>query len=130
MTTNRVVSVDPAVQSRIHYALQFSPLKPEEMQRIVENLIKQLDDSNTEPGEEWKIKDWFKEHMEDICQEKFNGRDMRNIFTTAQLLALSGDSGRITLQHIKDVYTSSKRFLKELANWRYKLESDNAAIPH
>ena len=97
MTTNRIVSVDYAVQSRIHYAVRFNELQLETIERIWCTFQKQLSDGNCSSEERNKIDKWFDVAKTQLKNSKFTGRDIRNVFIIAQLL----DYPKITEANIR-----------------------------
>lgn len=77
MTTNRVDNIDAAFQSRIHVSLEYPDLTAESRKQIWKNFLSAL-------KEKPEIED---SDVEDLARLKLNGRQIKNILKTAQLLA-------------------------------------------
>lgn len=58
LTTNRILSIDIAIQSRLHYAIRFDYLNEEALRAIFETFQAQLDDSNCDTDDREKIRSW------------------------------------------------------------------------
>src|SRR5438034_10143294 len=98
MTTNRIISIDIALQSRIHYAARFGPLKDDQMRNIWKTFRNQLDDNNSSSPEIRKIDKYFSENFPELKSCELNGRDIRNVFTSAHLRA-AATGGKVTRKH-------------------------------
>lgn len=83
LTTNRLLSLDPAVQSRIHLALYFDNLPPKNLVNIFMNLLDRFD---VDPISQEHLRLWF-EVMS--SNSKMNGREIRNLVHSAIALARS-----------------------------------------
>lgn len=77
MTTNRVNNIDAAFQSRIHVSLEYPDLTTESRKQIWRNFLATF-------KEKPEITD---EDINDLAILKLNGRQIKNILKTAQLLA-------------------------------------------
>jgi SpoVK/Ycf46/Vps4 family AAA+-type ATPase len=81
LTTNRTTSLDPAVQSRIHLAIRYSELEEEQGQAVFKNFLKKAGI----PGPtRKKLETWFET---EVSRKKLNGREIRNLVSSAQSLA-------------------------------------------
>lgn len=118
LTTNRIKTIDNAVQSRIHYAVHFRKLNPVGITKICKTFLDQLNDGNCEEEEIEKIKTHLGDEdvQTDLEGQGFTGRDIRNIFTTAQMLTYP----MLSLDSLKQVIASTKKF-------RVGLRDDNIA---
>ncbi|KAK7747874.1 hypothetical protein SLS53_001125 [Cytospora paraplurivora] len=77
MTTNRVDNIDAAFQSRIHVSLEYPDLTAESRAQIWRNFIAAA-----------KVKPEITEQdVDDLSKLKLNGRQIKNILKTSQLLA-------------------------------------------
>ncbi|ROV92000.1 hypothetical protein VSDG_07632 [Cytospora chrysosperma] len=77
MTTNRVDNIDAAFQSRIHVSLEYPDLTAESRAQIWRNFIAAA-----------KVKPELTENdVEELAKLQLNGRQIKNILKTAQLLA-------------------------------------------
>ncbi|KAI6083724.1 P-loop containing nucleoside triphosphate hydrolase protein [Hypoxylon rubiginosum] len=110
MTTNRVLSIDNAVQSRIHYSVRFPQLNKASIEKITRTFLNQLGDDNCKQEEREKIEDYLKESVSDLYRKRFSGRDIRNVFTTAQLL----DYPWLKFRNLKEIMNQSFDFRAEL----------------
>jgi len=127
MTTNRIMSIDIAVQSRLHYAVRFDYLNEEALRAIFQTFQAQLDDSNCDADEREKIRSWWTENVGDMKDRCINGRDVRNLFMGIQLLAKK-DGGKIRLDHLKRVHTATQKFRTEMERTRLQKESESNVV--
>jgi SpoVK/Ycf46/Vps4 family AAA+-type ATPase len=97
MTTNRVDNIDPAFQSRIHISLAYPDLTDESRRQIWNNfLVKTVKDHELSAQD-----------IEDLSKVQLNGRIIKNIIKTAQLLALSKNA-KLNRSHIEVVFRIQK----------------------
>lgn len=127
MTTNRIMSIDVAVQSRLHYAIRFDYLNQDQLRAILKTFQAQLDESNCDTEEKPKIQDWLEENVENMKEKFMNGRDIRNLFMGTQWLAKK-DGGKIRLEHLKRVYNAAQRFRTDMERTRIQKEAENSFI--
>jgi hypothetical protein len=125
MTTNRIFTVDIAVQSRIHYAIHFGRLDQSQTTRIWDTFKSQLTDKNSNEEGRADIGRWFEKNLEFFSQTHMNGREIRNLFTTAQLLAFCRD-GKICLDDVERVYAAANSFRNHLRDYRHDTEMKNS----
>ncbi|KAF1829196.1 P-loop containing nucleoside triphosphate hydrolase protein [Decorospora gaudefroyi] len=93
MTTNRVRSIDAAVQSRIQLAIQFHDLKPSQREAIYLNRLKYIPDNEIDNRAE--LERGLKNSLlvkNRSSTVKPNGRQIRNIVTYARALAKSEET--------------------------------------
>ena len=100
MTTNRVMTFDVAMLSRCHYAVNFKPLTLKQEREIWEGYVHQLTDQNSSRKSE--IQRWVGQVTKK--QTKLSGREIRNLFTTAQTLAQAEPNKKVTIKHLERVY--------------------------
>lgn len=110
MTTNRVLTLDAAMISRIHYAIRLPNLEAEQERLIWDSYLRQLNPSNCRGLEE--IGNWVGRRLKK-GPSGLNGREIRNLFTTAQRLA-AGDNEKICLDHIERVYETMGDFRNDM----------------
>jgi AAA+ superfamily predicted ATPase len=117
LTTNRITSLDIAVQSRIHLAIRYEDLDQKQKQNVFRMFLNQL-----EQNEPKSIKDYEKvlEFVDEYAsRDKLNGRQIRNVVASALSLARSkakrenGDA-RMTVDHLKKVLYITKDFQEQL----------------
>jgi hypothetical protein len=114
LTTNRIRDIDIAVQSRIHLALKFTELDVRHTKKVWDIYLDQLNSQNTVDKE--AIQDWAYKKAETFLRgapENLNGRQIRNIVSSAQAMA-RGDGRRLDLDDIKKVYNTTIDFQTSL----------------
>lgn len=87
LTTNRVLKLDIAMLSRIHYAVHFTNLDKKQEELIWDQQLKQLDPQtgNCEPAEKKRIDDWAKGYLKTQRGNSYNqrirlnGREIQNV---------------------------------------------------
>lgn len=124
MTTNRIVSVDYAVQSRIHYSVRFNELRIEQIEQIWKSFRKQLKDGNCSDRERDRIDTWFDIAKAQLKSSKFTGRDIRNIFIIAQLLGYPD----ITKDNIVKAVNQTQSFRGDLEKISQKAAQQNTIL--
>ncbi|EAU29357.1 predicted protein [Aspergillus terreus NIH2624] len=104
LTSNRVGTFDEAFISRIQLALHYPDLGPRQRHQIwqtfidrLENLDEDIDFAN------------LRENLDVLKKEKLNGRQIRNVITTARQYA-KWKKTTLTFEHLKDVIEISGRF--------------------
>ncbi|KAH8703539.1 P-loop containing nucleoside triphosphate hydrolase protein [Talaromyces proteolyticus] len=112
LTTNRIHVFDPAMKSRIHLALGYSPPGNSMRRSMWVNSLKQLppDDVDIDFNNS-------NETVESIVQEKLNGREITNTINTARTLARY-ENKPLRLHHIETVLgirTEFDQTLKRMA---------------
>jgi hypothetical protein len=120
------MSIDIAVQSRLHYAIRFNYLGIAEIRNILETFQDQLDDTNCSAEEKGKIRNWLKDNFDNM-ERYINGRDIRNLFMGTQLLSRK-DGGKITLDHLQKIYRASEKFRKDMQVSRLQKEGETSVI--
>ncbi|KAK2028432.1 ATPase [Colletotrichum zoysiae] len=78
MTTNRVDNIDLAFQSRIHVSLEYPDLTPESRRQIWHNFLQEATLKS-------EVSD---EDIAELAELRLNGRQIKNILKTSQLLAV------------------------------------------
>ncbi|SMQ47334.1 unnamed protein product [Zymoseptoria tritici ST99CH_3D7] len=123
LTTNRINSLDVAVQSRIHLAVRYDDLKKEQKKAIfMQNLDKLPKDSVKDRS---AIDNWIEEAG---CEAELNGRQIRNVVSAALAVACSDKvDQRITKEHLKQVIRVSKDFASDLARTTKLARDQNEA---
>ncbi|KAL9617549.1 MAG: hypothetical protein Q9160_007666 [Pyrenula sp. 1 TL-2023] len=98
MTTNRVDRIDPAFQSRIHLTIEYPRLTGEVRRQIWARFLEGFcPESRIEASE-----------LEELARVEANGREIKNLVKTAQLLA-KHESKPLTVEHIRTVLRVIKR---------------------
>lgn len=78
MTTNRADNIDAAFQSRIHVSLQYPDLTNISRRQIWANFLEGSEHTH----------DITELDLDELCTVQLNGRQIKNVLKTAQLLAL------------------------------------------
>lgn len=110
MTTNRVMTFDVAMLSRCHYAVNFKLLTLKQEKEIWQGYVDQLNGKNSSGRSE--IQRW----VEQVTKKrtKLSGREIRNLFTTAQTLAQAAPTKKITMKHLERVYDRLMEFTEAM----------------
>ncbi|KAK0656210.1 P-loop containing nucleoside triphosphate hydrolase protein [Cercophora newfieldiana] len=99
MTTNRVDNIDAAFQSRIHVSLEYPDLTSSSRRAIWKNFLRGA-----------TIKSGITDaEIEQLSELKLNGRQIKNILKTAQLLAARRKSATLEKKFIDTVLAIEKR---------------------
>ncbi|KAI8180184.1 hypothetical protein K4K52_013036 [Colletotrichum sp. SAR 10_76] len=113
LTTNQVADFDIAIPSRIHIAIRYETLKAEQMEAIFTGFLDELDKKGL-VHEYDEIKDWLDE---DVYKEDLDGRQIRNIVTTALGLARAGSgrgqSNKLQKAHMKTAFSNVSAFKRD-----------------
>jgi len=99
MTTNRVENIDPAFQSRIHVSLEYPDLTSASRRVIWKNFLRGATITSGITDAE----------IEQLSELKLNGRQIKNILKTAQLLAARRKSPTLEKKFIDTVLSIEKR---------------------
>jgi hypothetical protein len=112
------MTLDAAMVSRIHYAVSLGPLDRDQEIKIWKSYTEQLDSRNCK--EISNIKTWVEMKTKKRTSD-MNGRQIRNLFTTAQALAEgalvegNGDgTGKISLDHLQRVNDTMTAFREDM----------------
>ncbi|KAE9374033.1 P-loop containing nucleoside triphosphate hydrolase protein [Stipitochalara longipes BDJ] len=109
LTTNRMRSFDIAVQSRIHLAIKYEELSPEQKTNIFMSFLEQLANKHLVADFE-DIKKWVNKHGRKFS---FNGRQIRNVVSTALGIALM-EEGKVISNHLVRVAVQTNNFKADL----------------
>lgn len=120
LTTNRISSLDIAVQSRIHLSIRYNDLSDEDCIKIFEFLISEVEFESRREKKE--VTEWFRS---DVADEGLNGRQIRNLVTTAQTIA-KAKSQSADLDCFKKVFKVTQEYQKQLTEQtaRYRAENE------
>ncbi|MCJ1244749.1 hypothetical protein MMC30_001949 [Trapelia coarctata] len=124
LTTNQIAQFDVAVQSRIHIAIKYGKLKPDQTLAIFEGFLKPLDDRNLIEGME-ELRDWLKE---DVCNMGLDGRQIRNIVSSALGLARAEGKGKLTKKDIKKILKNVKEFKDDFLRQFEKYKNEQGGM--
>lgn len=115
LTTNQIAQFDVAIPSRIHIAIKYESLTKHQMENIFKGFLDPLDENGL--IEEYdEINKWLKE---DVYSMKFDGRQIRNIVTSALGLARAeaknkkNSKGKLKRSHLKKAVGNARAFKEE-----------------
>lgn len=100
LTTNRADNMDPAFQSRIHVHMEYPDLTHKSRKQIWSSFISQVPSKFDE------------EELDELARVKLNGRQIKNVVKTAQLLAME-DAEVLAKEHVDCVLAIEKGFTDE-----------------
>ncbi|KAI4104300.1 MAG: hypothetical protein LQ339_003919 [Xanthoria mediterranea] len=114
MTTNRVMTFDVAMLSRCHYAVNFTSLTLAQEKEIWQSYVDQLTSKNSSGKQH--IESWVKDitRKTKSLRTILSGREIRNVFTTAQTLAQAEPDKKIRKEHLERVYDRIIGFAAEM----------------
>ena len=107
LTTNRIKTFDIAVQSRVSLAVHYVDMSEKQQKRVFNVFLDMIDERQIKNKP--KIVDWVKEDF----SEKFNGREIRNMLSSAMALARA-DGRSLELRDIKVMRDTKKHFKEYL----------------
>jgi SpoVK/Ycf46/Vps4 family AAA+-type ATPase len=92
LTTNRVENMDAAFESRIHLSLQYKELDKASRLHVWQTFL----------SRSTRVEKFSTEQLDVLAEEELNGRQIKNVLKTAQLLA--SDQGKdLNYEHVKVV---------------------------
>ncbi|KAH7063104.1 hypothetical protein B0J12DRAFT_157935 [Macrophomina phaseolina] len=107
LTTNRISSLDVAVQSRMHFAIRYSDLTKEEQIRLFNQFLDKIRDNISN-------REQIDDYLQIICKKgQINGRQIRNIVSSAQALANS-EEAKLSKTHLMEVFNATEQFVRDL----------------
>ncbi|CCC08317.1 hypothetical protein SMACR_01865 [Sordaria macrospora] len=111
LTTNQIAQFDVAIPSRIHISIAYKHLNEDQMKSIFKGFLDPLRDRDLIQNYEG-IMEYLDEY---VSAMRFDGRQIRNIVTTALALARAetrykGGTGKLKLDHLKTVATNTNKF--------------------
>jgi hypothetical protein len=106
LTTNRLGTMDIAFQSRISIGIKYRELDSDFRQQIWTNFINRLDDCESEA----KIE--LRNNIDTLAAWELNGRQIRNVLTIAQSIALAQGhrKGALRFSHVERVASETLNF--------------------
>lgn len=125
LTTNRLLSLDQAIKSRIHLALGYDQPSFEVRRRIWTKFLQKV------PTDELGTED-IDDCVENIVSYNINGREISNAINTARTLARFEEQ-KLRLDHLEIVLHVRSDFNKSLEKQSKKMErvlSDGGPVSH
>jgi len=124
LTSNRVGMFDEAFKSRIQVALHYEKLDRSSRRKIWQNFIDML-----EEDEEDVNFDEIKSHLDDLAAKDLNGRQIRNVLTTARQLAIFRND-RLDWEHLTQALSVSSDFSAYLKRMQGHTDDQRARDEH
>lgn len=118
LTTNRISSLDIAVQSRIHLSIRYNELSDDDCIKIFEYFTSKVD---FEEGQRKAVKKWFES---DVSEAGLNGRQIRNLVTSAHSIAKSKHQN-LDLDSFRGVFKVTQEFQKQLTEQTARFRAAN-----
>jgi AAA+ superfamily predicted ATPase len=129
LTTNRIRAIDIAVQSRMHFTIQYKRLKQGQKLQIYKNLIRKIGDSKIK-GSKSAL---YRQIDDNLCRRNdINGRQIRNIVSMGLALCnqrrSEGESeARLTYDDLRAVHEMTVDSLTNLSDVAAKAHKKNEA---
>ena len=120
LTTNQIAKFDVAVQSRIHVAIKYVNLNSKQTMAIFKGFLDPLAENGLVKNIEG-IEEWLEE---DVVNVGLDGRQIRNIVTSALGMARAQGKSKLEKSHIKMMLSNVKEFKDDFLKQfeKYKLE--------
>lgn len=127
LTTNRIKSIDVAVISRIHLAIRYEDLRPDQMKSIFKYFLDQLEPDDIQNRR--RIENFVDEYGHHYG---LNGRQIRNVVSAALASArqkkLKGvGNGKLDEFHLKEVCEMTMEFQEQLKRQFMMQRANNEA---
>ena len=122
MTTNRIRTLDFAVQSRINLAFKFEDLDTDQKREIYLNFVNRL---KPDEADKALLKKWIqdREAQEEYNFKSLNGRQIRNVLFSAATL---GGEGKLTVENVKQILKETMAFNKDIESLMQSAKNDYA----
>lgn len=108
LTTNRVETFDEAFQSRIHIALRYERLDGKAKRKIFALFLGRIRALGA-----LAVEDLTEEQMQQLTRHDLNGREIKNVVSSAQDLAMSKGE-RLGMKHLQQVLDVHAKFGRDL----------------
>ena len=112
LTTNQIAQFDVAVQSRIHVALKYNQLTKSQTANIFVDFIDQYRRQGGVQPDRKKIENFANN---ELFKKHFDGRQIRNIVTTAMGYSRGIGQEKMTLDHLRHVVSFVDDFKTDLS---------------
>ncbi|KAL8692665.1 MAG: hypothetical protein Q9218_002365 [Villophora microphyllina] len=106
LTTNQIAHFDVAVHSRVHVAIKYGKLSEKQTMAIFEGFLTPLVEKNCVKDID-DIKEWIEE---DVCKIGLDGRQIRNILTSALGLARAERKTKLEKKDLKKVLNNVRDY--------------------
>ncbi|KAL1306189.1 hypothetical protein AAFC00_004291 [Neodothiora populina] len=128
LTTNQINYFDVAIQSRVHIAVEYRELNQQQTMAIFRQFLDQLKGKGFVDDMK-PITDYLEE---DVCKLQFDGRQIRNIMTSAVGLVHGRKGTKLGKKEIKEVVNIVKSFKDDYARQydTYKKDTKEGRYPY
>lgn len=109
LTSNRVGTFDEAFKSRIQLSLSYKKLDSAQRRKIWRNFLQRLKSLKQDDVDFDDLED----HLDDLVKNEMNGRQIRNVITTARQLAQFRNK-KLCYAHLRHVMDIAARFDKHI----------------
>lgn len=109
LTTNQIAHFDVAVQSRIHVAIKYSKLSPQQTMDIFMGFLNPLIKRDRVHDID-EIKEWIED---DVYEVGLDGRQIRNILTSALGLARAGRKTKLEKKDLKMILDNLRAYKRD-----------------
>jgi len=106
-----VKSIDIAIESRINLAVHFTPMTKEDQRKLFKIFINRIPEEDIEDKKE--LEGWCDRYF----KEEFNGRDIRNMISSALAIARAEDS-KLKKRYVELICQAKKSSQKTFAEQR------------
>ncbi len=122
LTTNQIAHFDVAVQSRIHIAIKYGQLSQTQTMAIFEGFLKPLAEKGRVKDMD-DIRDWIKE---DVYKIGLDGRQIRNIVTSALGIARAKGKTKLDKKDLKQILNNVRDYKDDFVRQfeKYKNSQD------
>ncbi|EPE09036.1 aaa family atpase [Ophiostoma piceae UAMH 11346] len=122
LTSNRVGTFDEAFKSRIQLRIHYEPLNDWQCRKIWHNFLDRVNQLNPDELEYGELND----NIGELSKENMNGRQIRNVITTARQLA-QFKGCKCGYEEVKDAIEVSTKFEKYLQEVKGGILDDDMA---
>lgn len=118
LTTNQIAQFDVAVHSRIHVAIKYRELDESRAMAIFKNFLDPLDRKG-KVKDMYQIEQWLQREIHRIG---FDGRQIRNVVTSALSLARARGYRQLERDHLSEVVDNvhdfKLEFIRQYENYK------------
>ncbi|KAI0860249.1 P-loop containing nucleoside triphosphate hydrolase protein [Xylaria cubensis] len=125
LTSNRVGTFDEAFKSRIQLALHYKNLSKHQRTQIWGNFLSRLGEFNEDGIDFGDLKD----NIEELANHKLNGREIRNVITTARQY-VRWERQQPNKQHIQLDYNMMREVIETAGEFDRYIEKLNKGITY
>ncbi|KAI1745271.1 hypothetical protein F4680DRAFT_465304 [Xylaria scruposa] len=125
LTSNRVGTFDDAFKSRIQLALHYKNLSKHQRTQIWGNFLSRLEEFN-EDGVDFSD---LKDNIEELANHKLNGREIRNVITTARQY-VRWERQQPNKQHIQLDYNMMREVIRTAGEFDRYIEKLNNGVTY